>query len=143
MKKIILVVSIVAVILIAYQVLKNNFVDDEIKNDTTITQQDEKQKVIPINKEVEGIEIKNIKIMKEEKNKYTVVGEVENKSHETKKSRVATLKCKNQKDEDVIFAVILPELVKGETSNFSTILFQDISEVESIEIEVEKEEESK
>ena len=143
MKKIILIICIAIIALLSYQVLKNNFTKDESKNDTEIINQEEEEKIIKVNKEIEGIEIKNIKIEKQEKNKYTVVGEVENKSDETKQSRVAILKCKNQNAEDIIFAVLLPELARGETSNFSTILFQDISEIESIEMEAKKEEESR
>lgn len=145
-RKIFGVVSIGIVIIVigvVCQILKKDSISQERKENTETIQQAAEEKVIEINQEIEGIEIKNIRITEQEKNKYTVVGEVENKTEEMKESRVVIMKCKDEeeKEEEVVFAVILPELARGETSNFSTVLYQDISKLQRIEIEQEKQEE--
>lgn len=141
-KKIILIVSvciITVLVIVVCQALKDNSKNNEIKDNITTGEKVEKENIIKINKEIDGIEVKSIKITEQEKNKYMIVGEVENKTEEIKESRVLIIKCKELVEkEEIIFAVLLPELARGETNNFSTVIYQDISKAKSFEIEQEK-----
>ena len=112
---------------------KNN---DEININETQTEEEKNYLEIPGTKEINGIELSNIKITLIEEDKCEFTANVKNKTEEYKKATNLRIKTKDENGETKeIFGGWITDLIPREENIFKTYILKNILDAKDVEFE--------